>query len=117
MNAQGRHDEATVPLGNLEQSPGILQVFGHPQHPAHAAAVASPYLRLFGTVAGGWLLAHSALVARHRLDTGDGDRAFLEAKIKTARFYADNLLPHSAALAQSVVRGADSTLALDEAQF
>ena len=72
---------------------------------------------MFGTVAGGWLLAHSALVARRRLETGDGDRAFLEAKIKTAHFYADNLLPQAAALARSVVRGADSTLALDEAQF
>jgi hypothetical protein len=88
------------------------------QNPARAAAVASPYLRLFGTVAGGWLLAHSALAARRRLETGgEIDRAFLEAKIKTAHFYADNLLPQSAALARSVVRGADSTLALDEAQF
>jgi alkylation response protein AidB-like acyl-CoA dehydrogenase len=86
--------------------------------PARAAAVASPYLRLFGTVAGGWLLAHSALAARRRLEANDGgDRAFLEAKIKTARFYADNLLPQAAGLARSVVRGADSTLALDEAQF
>jgi alkylation response protein AidB-like acyl-CoA dehydrogenase len=86
--------------------------------PARATAVASPYLRLFGTVAGGWLLAHSALAARRRLEANDGgDRAFLEAKIKTARFYADNLLPQAAGLARSVVRGADSTLALDEAQF
>jgi alkylation response protein AidB-like acyl-CoA dehydrogenase len=86
--------------------------------PARAPAVASPYLRLFGTVAGGWLLAHSALAARRRLEANDGgDRAFLEAKIKTARFYADNLLPQAAGLARSVVRGADSTLALDEAQF
>jgi alkylation response protein AidB-like acyl-CoA dehydrogenase len=88
------------------------------QDPARAAAVASPYLRLFGTVAGGWLLAHSALVARRRLETGgEIDRDFLETKIKTAHFYADNLLPQAAALARSVVRGADSTLALDEAQF
>jgi alkylation response protein AidB-like acyl-CoA dehydrogenase len=88
------------------------------QDPAHAAAVASPYLRLFGTVAGGWLLAHSALAARRRLEAdGEVDRDFLETKIKTAGFYADNLLPQAAALARSVVGGADSTLALDEAQF
>jgi len=63
-------------------------------------------------------LAHSALVARRRLETGgEIDRDFLETKIKTAHFYADNLLPQAAALARSVVHGADSTLALDEAQF
>ncbi len=82
-----------------------------------AAAGATPYLRLFGTVIGAWLLARGAAAAVRRLDAGDGDAAFLDAKIKTALFYADNILPQARALAAIVTHGAESTLALDEAQL
>jgi alkylation response protein AidB-like acyl-CoA dehydrogenase len=85
--------------------------------PARAAAVASPYLRLMGTVAGGWLLARSAEAAARRLEAQDGDPRFLSAKLRTARFYADNLLPEAAALAAAIMTGADSTLALEDDQF
>ena len=82
-----------------------------------AAAVATPYLRLFGLVAGGWLMARSSIAARRLLEDGEAapGRAFLEAKTQTARFYADNILPRAAAEAVAVTRGADSTLALEEA--
>ncbi len=40
-----------------------------------------------------------------------------EAKVATARFYMDNVLPRAAAEAAAVTHGADSTLALDEARF
>ena len=82
-----------------------------------AAAVATPYLNLFGTVAGGWLLGREALAARAQLDAGTGDARFLAAKIKTARFYAENLLPQAAAEAAVVMTGADSTLALADEDF
>jgi hypothetical protein len=85
--------------------------------PSRAAAVATPYLNLFGTVAGGWLLGRGALAARARLDTGNGEPRFLAAKIKTARFYAENLLPQAAAEAAVVMTGADSTLALADEDF
>jgi alkylation response protein AidB-like acyl-CoA dehydrogenase len=82
-----------------------------------AAAVATPYLNLFGTVAGGWLLGREALAARARLDAGSDDARFLTAKIKTARFYAENLLPQAAAEAVVVMTGAESTLALADEDF
>ena len=86
-----------------------------------AAAGASPYLRLFGTVVGGVLLAKAGATAARQLD-GDGNAngynpGFLEARLTTARFYATNLLPQAAAHAAAVTAGADSTLALDEAYF
>jgi len=85
---------------------------------ARAAAGATPYLRLFGTVTGAWLLARGAAAARRRLSNGGAeDRAFLEAKIATAQFYMANILPRATAEAAAVIHGADSTLALDEAQF
>ena len=55
-------------------------------------AGATPFLHLTGTVVGGWLMARSALAARRRATDG-GERAFLDAKIATARFYADHILP------------------------
>ncbi len=87
------------------------------QQPEAAAAVAVPYLKLFGTVAGGWLMARAALIARERLAAPDADREFLEAKLATARFYLEHLLPQAAALSQTVTAGAASTLALDPAAF
>ncbi len=82
---------------------------------ARAAAGATPYLRIFGTVAGGWLLAKGAAAASRRLAEGAGDPGFLQAKLATGRFYAENVLPQVAGLAMQVITGADSTLALDEA--
>jgi len=84
---------------------------------SRAAAVASPYLNLFGTVAGGWLLGRQALTARAGLDAGDGDGRFLAIKVKTARFYAENLLPQAAAEAAVVMTGADSALAFTAEEF
>jgi alkylation response protein AidB-like acyl-CoA dehydrogenase len=81
-----------------------------------AAAAATPYLNLFGTVAGGWLLSKSALIAGGKLASGDGNAEFFDAKIKTARFYQANLLPQAGGYAAAVA-GADSVMALDEALF
>ena len=55
----------------------------------NALAGSVPFLRLAGTALGGWLLARSALVAQAKLASRDGDPAFLEAKLITARFYAE----------------------------
>jgi 3-(methylthio)propanoyl-CoA dehydrogenase len=70
-----------------------------------ALAGATPYLTMFGLVAGGWLLARSALAA-HRLLPDASDKAFLEEKIATARFYAEHLLPQAAGLLAAATSGA-----------
>jgi 3-(methylthio)propanoyl-CoA dehydrogenase len=62
--------------------------------PASAAASAVPYLMLFGTVAGGWLLARAALVATTRLASADED--FYQAKRITTQFYSEHVLPGGA---------------------
>jgi alkylation response protein AidB-like acyl-CoA dehydrogenase len=85
--------------------------------PEAAAAVAVPYLKLFGTVAGGWLMARAALAARERREAPGADRAVLDAKLATARFYLEHLLPQAGALSRTVTAGAASTLALDPAAF
>ena len=85
--------------------------------PEAAAAVAVPYLKLFGAVAGGWLMARASLLAAKQFDQPGADRAFLEAKQATARFYLEHLLPQAAAHADTVTGGADAVLALDPAAF
>jgi hypothetical protein len=72
------------------------------------------YLRLSGLVLGGWQMAR-ALLAAERLRTSDP--TFYDAKIATARFFAENLLPQAQALATSIVESGHSTNALAVEQF
>ena len=88
-----------------------------PTNPKAASGVAVPYLKLFGTVAGGWMMARAALIARDKLKQPDADRDFLEGKLATARFYAEHELPKALPFAREVTRGADSVLALDPGKF
>ena len=88
-----------------------------PRAPQAVAAVSVPYLKLWGTVAAGALMARAAGIAAARLAAGSGDAAFYAAKIATAQFYVAHILPQAAALAQTVTEGAASVLAVDPAQF
>jgi acyl-CoA dehydrogenase len=82
-----------------------------------AAAGAVPFLKLFGTVAGGWQMARAALIAKRQLDAGAHDADFYRAKLGTARFFAEHILPLAKACSHEVVHGSASTLALAESQF
>ena len=93
----------------------MVITFGNDIKAAHAGAV--PFLKLMGIVCGGWQLARSALVAQQRLSEGKGDKAFYEAKIKTARFYGDHVLTQAPALRNTIVHGAAAVMALTEEQF
>jgi alkylation response protein AidB-like acyl-CoA dehydrogenase len=68
--------------------------------PAVAAAGSAPYLALFGTVAGGWLMARLALAARSH----GGD--FAAAKLATARFYAEHFLTRAPSYLPAIAGGA-----------
>jgi acyl-CoA dehydrogenase len=74
--------------------------------PDRALAVSVPYLKLAGFVCGGWLMARSA--AQAALKRTGSERDFYEAKIQTARFYAEQILPNALALMRIVQRGAAS---------
>ncbi|HEY7758448.1 MAG TPA: acyl-CoA dehydrogenase [Burkholderiales bacterium] len=89
----------------------------YPYNAKAAAAGAVPYLKLWGTVAGGWQMARAALVAKQRLDDGAEDFDFYRGKLGTARFYAEHVLPLAQAHRQAIVNGSASVLALEEAQF
>ncbi len=74
-------------------------------------------LMLTGTVAGGWLLGRSALAASRRLSEGDADREYLEAKLVTAQFYSQHLLPRAGGYRDAILAGSESMMALTEEQF
>jgi len=93
----------------------MVPAYAQDTRAAHAGAV--PYLRLWGLVTGGWQMGRAALVAARHLRDGVGDADFMRAKIATARYYADCLLPQASGLAQTVIHGGEAVLALDTAQF
>jgi Acyl-CoA dehydrogenases len=87
------------------------------QDPRLPAAASVHYLRLMGTVAGGWQMARAALKAHQKLAAGEDKRRFYAGKIATARFYADQILPQAGALLVAITRGSSAVMALDEDQF
>ncbi|MEH6545762.1 MAG: acyl-CoA dehydrogenase C-terminal domain-containing protein [Sneathiella sp.] len=88
-----------------------------PNDPNAAPAGATPYLRMFSTIVGGYLLAKSALKAKSLLAAGDGDEGFLNAKIVTAHFFAAQIMPQATALLGPVTEGADTLFAITEEQL
>ncbi|HWG78860.1 MAG TPA: acyl-CoA dehydrogenase, partial [Stellaceae bacterium] len=84
--------------------------------PPCALAGAVPYLRLAGAVAGGWLMAQGALAAQRHLAERAGDARFHEAKLVTARFYAEHILAAAPALIPAITGGA-TVMSFDLEQF
>ena len=100
----------------LEESADWLLVHSDAQS-QDCAAGAVPFLRLAGTVIGGWLSARMAEAATAQLAAGAGDAGFLSAKRITASHYATHVLVEASALRDIVINGAASTLALSDDQL
>lgn len=76
-----------------------------------------PYLKMAGVVLGGWQMARAAAIAAAKLKSGEGDGKFYEAKLATARFYAEQILPQALAYRTAIVDGGAAVMALAEEQF
>ncbi len=85
--------------------------------PEEAGAAATDYLRLMGLVALGFMWARSAKVAEAKLPGANGDAGFYKAKLTTAQFFADRLLPQTGALWSAIKSGKASMMDLEEAAF
>jgi 3-(methylsulfanyl)propanoyl-CoA dehydrogenase len=81
--------------------------------PDFGMAVSVPYLKLSGYVIGGWLMTKSSAIAAAHTD--GPDREFYESKIRTALFYAEQVLPNAFCLARIVQGGARSVAETDAA--
>ena len=71
-----------------------------------------PYLMLAGNVVAGWQLARVAAGRRRPAPKARRRRAFMKAKIATARFYAEHILSKAPGTRDAIVEGADSVTAL-----
>ena len=89
-------------LDSLRTGTGYL-LASLPEDPRQALAGASPYLRMFGTVLGGWFHLRSALAASSLLAAGQGDSGFLQGRLGIAHFYCRQLLPLASGLLPSVL--------------
>ena len=78
------------------------------------AAGAQPYQRQFSLVAGGYMMARLALAAAQG---GDTDADFCRAKILTARFFAEALLPAVHGLSAPVMGGHAAAVEMAEGLF
>ncbi|MSQ20758.1 MAG: acyl-CoA dehydrogenase [Betaproteobacteria bacterium] len=93
----------------------IVNGAGQDVRAAYAGAV--PFLKLMGITTAGWQMARAAVIAQKRLTAGGPDASFYQAKITTARFFADHFLSQVPGLRDQVVQGAASVLGLAEEQF
>ncbi|OFX00194.1 MAG: acyl-CoA dehydrogenase [Alphaproteobacteria bacterium RIFCSPHIGHO2_12_FULL_63_12] len=81
----------------------------------HVLAGATPYLKQFGNVAGGYYLARGALAAALAINEDGADKAYLGSRIAIARFYAENFLTEATGLTAAVTAGAGPIARLDPA--
>ncbi|MGI9465256.1 MAG: acyl-CoA dehydrogenase family protein [Aestuariivirgaceae bacterium] len=103
------NDDLSRTAAKLETAIAALEtatdfIAGHLQtRDERAIALATPYLQLFGLTAGGAGLARGALAAAERMNNNED-----ALRIRLARYFADVHLPHTAALRDAVVEGADT---------
>ena len=109
--------EFTKPLykhiGYLQQATLWMAKAGL-SNPENTAAGATEYLRIFALVMMGFTWAKIAAIAVEKIESGEGDKAFYEAKLTTARFYMQRVLPQTISLLAAITAGGKSVM---EAKF
>lgn len=112
--------EFVLPLaksfGKLQQATAVIAQKGLAD-PEEAAAASSDYLRLFGLVALAFMWARMVKAARSKAETANGDAAFYDAKVKTARFFMQRMLPASNGLFIAIMAGARPLMEMEMEAF
>lgn len=98
-------------LARLQQATVAIAEHG-PANPDEAAAAATEYLRLFALTATAYLWARMA-----ELSIGKQDDAFYRAKLGTARFYMERILPQTGALLSAIMAGSSTMMEFNAADF
>jgi len=86
-------------------------------NPNNAGAASVPYMHLMGIVALGLMWLRMVVAAQAMIEAGQGDRAFLDAKLTTARFFAERIMPDAGSLRRKLEGGAESVMALPVEMF
>jgi alkylation response protein AidB-like acyl-CoA dehydrogenase len=118
----GKGDAATL-AGALERAVGDLQsatmwlMQNGLANPLHAGAAAYPYMTLAGHVSLGLMWLRMARASEAAIASGSEDDGFHQAKLVTARFFAERVLPETNALRRKLEAGADTLMALPAESF
>ena len=83
----------------------------HAADPSLVPSIAVDYMMLAGYVSVAYMWARAACVSEAKLATAAGEPGFYAAKIQTARFYFDKLLPRIATCAEAIATGSEALLA------
>lgn len=109
-------DGLTKAVDTLEEAANHLFANGH-DGILDTASAATPYLRLFGSVVGGYLLARQAVEAKSRLNASIGNPNFLNGKIAVASFFIEQLLPPALGLLEPIKAGRTGVADVDASLF
>lgn len=104
-------------FAKLQQSTAIIAQKGL-KNPNEAGAASTDYLHQFALVALGYMWMLMVKAAKEKQAEGaNGKDDFYDAKIKTARFFFQRMMPEADARFKMVMAGADSMMDLNAAQF
>jgi len=122
--AAAKQVEATVDFaGRLEKANGELQaatmwfMANGMSNPNNVGAGAHSYMHLMGIVAVGLMWLRTAEAAARLKATEEGDAAFLDAKLTTARYFAERIMPDAGALRRKIEGGSEAMMALPPEMF
>mgnify|MGYP002629964879 CR=1 FL=1 len=103
-------------LGHLQQA-SMWFMQNAMAKPDNAGAGATDYMHLFGLVALGYMWCRIAEAAIAKLPGANGSAAHYNAKLVTARFFMERMLPETATRLARIEAGAASTMELPEEAF
>jgi acyl-CoA dehydrogenase len=109
-------DPLASALGHLQKATIWLKE-NAPRKPENAGAAATDYMHLFGLVALGYMWCRIVEVASAKLSNGDGDAARMKAKLVTARFFMERMLPETSVRLSRIRAGASSVMELPADAF
>ncbi len=86
-------------------------------NPDNVGAGAHHYMHIMGIVALGLQWLRMSVAAREALESGEGNKDFYEAKLVTARYFAERIMPDAGALRRKIETGGESIMALAPEMF
>jgi len=102
--------------GHLQQATMWFMANGL-SNPDNAGAGSADYMHLFGLVCLAYMWAMMAKTAQEKLAEGSGDAAYYQAKLVTGRYFAERVLPETAAHLARIQAGAKSMMELPAEAF
>lgn len=86
-------------------------------NPDNAGAGSTDYMHLLGLVAMGFMWLEMATTAKAKLDAGEGDKAFMETKLKTGAHFMQRIMPETASHLARIESGAETMMSFAPEEF